>query len=83
MRRLLVLLLFLLTPFAVAQEATLQFEQANQLYRSGDFRKAAEMYEQIVKGSYENPMLYYNLGNAYFKLQDIPSAILKIGRAHV
>ena len=81
MRRLLVLLLFLLTPFAVAQEATLQFEQANQLYRSGDFRKAAEMYEQIVKGDNENPMLYYNLGNAYFKLQEIPSAILNYERA--
>jgi tetratricopeptide (TPR) repeat protein len=66
---------------AFAQEASLQFEQANQLYRSGEIQKSAEMYEAIVKNGYESPSLYYNLGNAYFKLENIPSAILNYERA--
>ncbi len=63
------------------EEAALQFEQANQDYRSGDFKEAAKVYEAIARSGYENPMLEYNLGNAYFKLQDIPSAILHFERA--
>ena len=66
---------------AVAQEASLKFEEANTLYRSGDFQKAADAYESIVTNGYEHAALYYNLGNAYFKLQNIPAAILNYERA--
>ena len=79
---LITLLLFIaLTCIALADEASLQFEQANQLYRSGEFQKAAAMYEQIVKNGYSNADVYFNLGNAYFKLQNIPSAVLNFERA--
>jgi len=71
--------LFITTIFA--QEASLQFEQANQLYRNGDYQKAAQMYEQVSKNGFENPALYYNLGNSYFKFQNIPAAILNFERA--
>lgn len=74
--------LLVLLPFAaMGQEASLQFEQANGLYRSGSYEKAAELYEQILKNGYESPALYYNLGNAYFKVQNIPAAILSYERA--
>ncbi|HEV8538843.1 MAG TPA: tetratricopeptide repeat protein [Bacteroidota bacterium] len=66
---------------ALAQEASLQFEQANQLYRSADYQGAAKMYDLVVKNGYESAALYYNLGNAHFKLKDIPSAILNYERA--
>jgi tetratricopeptide (TPR) repeat protein len=66
---------------AYAQEETMLFEQANQLYRNGEYRKAVSSYEQIVKNGYENAPLYYNLGNAYFKLQNIPASILNFERA--
>jgi tetratricopeptide (TPR) repeat protein len=65
----------------LAQEESLQFEQANTFYRNGDYRKAAEMYEQVSRNGYESPALYYNLGNAYFKLQNISSAVLSYERA--
>lgn len=65
----------------LADEASLQFDQANQLYRGGEFQKAGAMYEQIVKNGYESPSLYYNLGNTYFKLRKIPAAILNYERA--
>jgi tetratricopeptide (TPR) repeat protein len=66
---------------AFADEGTLQFDQANQLYRSGDFRQAASMYEQILKNGYGSPELYFNLGNSYFKLKNIPAAIINYERA--
>ncbi|MBI1807845.1 MAG: tetratricopeptide repeat protein [Ignavibacteria bacterium] len=66
---------------ALAQEAAVQFDHANQLYRNGDYQKAAAMYEQIVKNGYESYALYYNLGNTYFKLKNIPAAILQYERA--
>jgi tetratricopeptide (TPR) repeat protein len=66
---------------AVAQEASLQFDQANQLYRNGDYRGAAALYEQIQKNGYEHPALFFNLGNAHFKLNEIPSALVWYERA--
>src|ERR1041385_1642654 len=81
MRWILFLLVILLPQAMVAQEAIVQFEQANQLYRNGDVQKSAQMYEQIIKNGYESSILYYNLGNAYFKSNNIPSAILNYERA--
>ena len=74
------ILLFIVT-FAFGQEAEKQFEQANQVYRNGDYQKAAQMYEQIFTNGYEHPALYYNLGNAYYKQKEYPSAILNFERA--
>jgi len=64
-----------------ADEAGVQFENANQLYRNADYAKAAAMYEQILANGYESPALYFNLGNAYFKEHNIPAAILNYERA--
>ncbi len=77
---LMVLTLFAAT-LAFAQEERLQFEQANQTYRSGDFKKAAQLYEQVLENGYESPALYYDLGNAYFKINNLPAAILNYERA--
>ena len=73
--------LAVLVQLSFGDEAGLQFEQANQFYRDGDFQKAAAMYEQIVNNGYESASLYYDLGNAYFKLHNIPAAILNYERA--
>jgi tetratricopeptide (TPR) repeat protein len=56
-------------------------EKANQLYQKGDYDNAAKSYENIVKQGLEAPELYYNLGNSYFKLNNIPSSILNYERA--
>jgi tetratricopeptide (TPR) repeat protein len=72
--------LFLIS-FGFAQESTLQFEQANQSYRNGDYQTAIQMFEQVIKNGYSSPALYYNLGNSYFKIQNVPAAILNFERA--
>jgi tetratricopeptide (TPR) repeat protein len=53
-----------------------QGERAVQLYR-----EAAELYEQILRSGFEHPDIYYNLGNAYFKVNDLGRAVLNYRRA--
>ena len=74
--------LFLFASLAFADEASVQFEQANQLYRNGDMKNAAIRYEQILSSGYENAALYFNLGNASFKTKNLSAAILNYERAH-
>ncbi len=52
------------------------FNDANKAYSDGHYAEAIELYEQIVNKGLESQELYYNLGNSYFKTNDIPSAIL-------
>jgi tetratricopeptide (TPR) repeat protein len=75
------MLLLVLSGRLLAQEADLQFRQANELYRTGNYEKAADLYETVLHNGYESPPLYYNLGNSYFKLNKYPSAILNYERA--
>ena len=57
------------------------FEQANALYRDGDFDRAVQLYEEILESGYESAELYYNLGNAYFKREALGKSILYYERA--
>ncbi|HQG68575.1 MAG TPA: tetratricopeptide repeat protein, partial [Paludibacteraceae bacterium] len=54
---------------------------ANDLYAKGNFHAAAEQYEKILKNEGIAPELYYNLGNAYYKMNEIGLAILNYERA--
>jgi len=81
MRKFIIIVILFICELAFAQEAAIQFEQANQLYRDGEYQKAVQMFEQVVKNGYESPALYYNLGNAYFKLNSLPASILNFERA--
>lgn len=81
MKALTICLLLLSAQLGLAQEARLEFNQANQLYRDAQYEKAAQLYEQVSKNGYESPALYYNLGNCYFKLHNIPAAVLAYERA--
>ena len=47
------------------------FESANNYYSNGDYNSAVKLYLQIVDSGYENPSLYYNLGNSHYKLNNI------------
>lgn len=73
-------LLALILSFSLsAQEGAMK--DANNLYQSGQYQKAIEAYESIINTNQEAPELYYNLGNAYYKTGDVPSAILNYERA--
>jgi len=57
------------------------FSRANQAYKEAHFQQAAEGYRQLIRAGYENGVLYYNLGNACFRLNQIGQAILNYERA--
>ncbi|HTX89094.1 MAG TPA: tetratricopeptide repeat protein [Bacteroidales bacterium] len=55
--------------------------EANKAYSEGQYEKAAGLYREVLQAGYEAPDLYYNLGNACYKMNDLPSAILNYERA--
>lgn len=55
--------------------------QANKAYTEGAYEVAAGLYKQILDQGYTSAELHYNLGNAFFKSGDIPSAILHYEKA--
>lgn len=56
--------------------------QATLEYSSGYYDHALELYLSIADQGYASPELYYNIGNAYFKLNRIPEAVLYYERAY-
>jgi len=56
-------------------------KQANKAYTDGQFQKAVEMYEKLVNAGFSAEELYYNLGNAYYRVGDYKAAILNYERA--
>lgn len=57
------------------------FAKANNAYMAGFYGNAITIYEEILSSGFESPDLYYNLGNAYFKNDELPKAILNYERA--
>lgn len=54
---------------------------ANNAYNQGLYDSALSVYDQVLQQGYESSELYYNMGNAYFKNNDLPSAILYYEKA--
>jgi tetratricopeptide (TPR) repeat protein len=78
-----VLLAFLgpTTQKSVAQQADSLFAMANAAYSSSNYLQAIEMYQQILDQGHESAELYFNLGNAYYKENYLPKAILYYEKA--
>ena len=57
------------------------FSDANALYESGDFERAAIAYEEIVRRGVSHEDLFYNLGNAYFRVGRLGPAVYNYERA--
>lgn len=65
-----------------AADAQQVFVNANQAYELGNYRLAADGYESILKGgNVFSKELFFNLGNAYFRLNQIGLSILNYERA--
>ncbi|HNW97879.1 MAG TPA: tetratricopeptide repeat protein [Bacteroidales bacterium] len=64
-----------------ADENSDLFTKGNTAFTGKFYQQAIECYEKIIKNGYESSELYYNLGSAYFKQTDYPSAILYFEKA--
>lgn len=56
-------------------------KKGNEAYQHQDFETAIECYQTIVSHGMEGAILYYNLGNAYFKNKQTAEALLWYERA--
>ena len=57
------------------------FDEGNHLYQEGDFAGAIARYGAVAEGGFESGALYYNLGNAHFRLGEVGPAVLNYERA--
>ena len=60
---------------AQAQEQVVRLVEANRAFEQQDFAHAVRLYESLLQEGYKNGHLYYNLGNAYFRRNDLGQAI--------
>ncbi len=56
-------------------------EKANSEYINGNYIQAIETYNLILETDYESAELYYNLGNAYYKNNQLAYSILFFEKA--
>ncbi|MDY6952569.1 MAG: tetratricopeptide repeat protein [Thermodesulfobacteriota bacterium] len=59
------------------------FFKANQAYKEGRFHEAVDGYGRLLDSGHKNGQIYYNLGNAHFRLNRIGQAILNYERAYI
>ncbi len=76
-----ILLFIVLCSFAKADQTSGMLDSANSAYSKGDFQRAITQYEGIRNKGLESAELYFNLGNAYFKTNNIAFAVLNYERA--
>ena len=55
-------------------------QSANKLYESSEYLQALELYQKI-ETDFRSPILFYNIGNCYFKTGNIPEAIVYYERS--
>lgn len=75
------ILIILSILFSLSLLAQNDMKTANKLYSSEKYQEAIDMYEKILKNGEESAALYYNLGNAYYKMNEIAPAILNYERS--
>ena len=70
-----------LSNIVAAEDFSKTMSDANNAYQKNDFETAAALYQQITDAGNEGSVLYYNLGNAYYKSGNAAKAILYYERA--
>lgn len=74
------LLILLLLSFVCTIKATTKAE-ADTLYAHGEYQKAANIYKSLLENNGAATELYYNLGNCFYKTEDIAHSILYYEKA--
>jgi tetratricopeptide (TPR) repeat protein len=59
------------------------FFRANEAYKAGRFQEAVNGYSQLIQSGHKSGPLFYNLGNAYFRQNQLGRAILNYERARL
>lgn len=80
MKKLFYIIVLFTTFIGKAQNDAL-FNRATDAYNNGDYEKAIENYNGILENGQHSAALYFNLGNAYYKLNQIAPSIYNYEKA--
>jgi tetratricopeptide (TPR) repeat protein len=81
-----ILLITILLPAAVLSQSgkvtpESGFREAGALYSAGKYSEALDKWLELYNSGYRSASLDYNIGNTYFKLNNVPGSILYYERA--
>jgi tetratricopeptide (TPR) repeat protein len=68
------IIFFILFIFSNTQNSDNLFKESNDLYTNGDYQNAVEGYLEVLKSGFESAELYFNIGNSFYKLNNIPES---------
>lgn len=57
------------------------FERGNTLYKNGQYHEAVKIYNRILADGFVSAEVYFNLGNALYRTEQLAQAILAFERA--
>ncbi len=78
--QIILVILFILSSFTYADVKSLM-QRGNEYYKNNQYQFAIDEYNKLVKQGYEGTSLYYNLGNAHYRLGKVGYAILYYEKA--
>ncbi len=71
----------LLSHVCFAESAEGLYTIGNEAYKAKNYQQAIDAYQKLISEGYRNAAVYYNLGNSYYKKDQISLAILNYERA--
>ena len=71
---LLLILLFVVAPLS-AQDANALFESGKEHYKADAFQEAIDDWKAVLEKGQHSKALYFNLGNAYYKLGEVAPSV--------
>lgn len=79
--RKLILICLLFFSFSGFSQNDAIFEEANKAYQQGNYKEAVTAYEAILANGEASAELYFNLGNAHYKLNHVAPSIYYFEKA--
>ncbi len=80
MKKLLYILILLVSFSGISQNTTF-FEQGKELYKNGKYQQAINTWQQVLDKGEHSAELYFNLGNAQYKLNQIGPSVFYYEKA--
>lgn len=81
MKNLFYILIVLLSFTTIEAQNSALFEQGNALYNEGKYAEAIDKYMSVLETDVHSAELYYNLGNAHYRLNNVAPSIYYFEKA--